>query len=247
MQTTNSLGEFDVDVPRLNTRLAVELFIDSFELYDEPRALFDYLREKGFCPELLRAKGYLSLPFVVGVIPAYSTNLRRLASISVRRNLDDVSKDAVTAAGTIVTVDAVMTPVDFTLLRVDGGKVVANGPVSFDDLAKKGFEGVLKELKINARKVLLTKITRGRALAPLVLDDLVGDELQAGFLTQSEASRVLSNAELSADIARLHAYVSEAVGAKAGCSGCCSSSCFGCTSCSCFIFGGKKKASNSPT
>ncbi len=233
----------DLGVPRLNTRLAVEFFVDSFELFDEPKAIFDYLRDKGFCPELLRAKGYLNLPFVVGVLPAYSTDLRRLAAVSVRRNLDSADKKEVAAAGTIVTVDAVMRPVDFTLLRVEKGKVVANGPITFDELARKGFEGVLKDLKIDARKVLLARLTRGRALAPLVLDDLVEDEVRAGYLTDSEAGRVLSNAELSADIARLHAYVSEAMGLGGGCSACCSSSCFGCTSCSCFIITTKRKSS----
>lgn len=225
----------DLGVPRLNTRLAVELFVDSFELYEEPKKLFEYLKDEGFYPELLRAKGYLNRPFVIGVIPAYSTDLRRLAAVSVRRNLDAVGGEDVTAAATIVSVDTVMTPIDFTLLRVQDGKVAASGPISFDELARKGFRGVLGDLSVDATKVVLSQLTRGRALAPLVLDDLVADEVRAGYLTSAEATRVLSNAELSADIARLHAYVSEALGGASGCSACCSSSCFGCTSCSCFI------------
>ncbi len=230
------------DVPRLNTRLAVELISDSFELYDEPKLLFAHLKKKGFYPELLRSKGYLNLPHVVGVVPAYSTNLKRLAAVSVRRNLDDITNKSVNAAGTIVTVDRVMTPVDFTILRIVRGKVVESGPISFRELEDKGFEKVLKKFNVGDRSVLFANLTRGRPLAPVVLNDLVEDELRAGYLTGPEASRVLSNAELSADIARMHAYISEATGAAAGgCSACCSSSCFGCTSCSCFIITTKPK------
>jgi hypothetical protein len=230
------------DVPRLNTRLAVEMISDSFEIYEEPKALLKHLSRKGFYPELLRSKGYLNLPHVVAVVPAYSTNLKQLAAVSVRRNLDDVSNQSVSAAGTIVTVDTVMTPINFTILRVVKGKVVENGPISFRAVEEKGFQRILKELNLEDGPVVFSKLTRGRALAPVVLDDLVEDELRAGYLTRAEAGRVLSNAELSADIARLHAYISEATGAVGGgCSACCSSSCFGCTSCSCFIITPKPK------
>lgn len=92
----------DLGVPRLNTRLAVELFVDSFELYEEPKKLFEYLKDEGFYPELLRAKGYLNRPFVIGVIPAYSTDLRRLAAVSVRRNLDAVGGEDVTDRKSVV-------------------------------------------------------------------------------------------------------------------------------------------------
>src|SRR5262249_9191990 len=128
---TNSVSAGDSGIPRLSTRLAVELIADSFEHYDEPRALFAYLREKGFSPELLRTKGYLNLPAIVAVVPAYSTNLRQFAAISVRRIFNDGgAADEIGAAGTIVSVDAVMTPTDFKLLRVDGGRVVETGPVA---------------------------------------------------------------------------------------------------------------------
>jgi hypothetical protein len=236
MAISTPTASTDRGVPRISTRLAVELVVDSFEHYEEPKAVLKHVKEAGFFPELLRTKAYLNPPAVVVVVPVYSMDLRRFGAISIRRDLDGPDKEDVAAAGTIVTVDTVMTPTDLTLVKFDKGKAFSHGPITFDELSRKGAGAVLRDLKLDPTKVVLGKFSRGRGLAPLVLEDMVADEVHAGYLSEAEASRVLSNVELSADIARLHAYVSEAMMLRAGCSACCSSSCFGCTSCSCVIF-----------
>lgn len=216
-------------VKRVHPRLAAEMLLDAQDCSDDGRLLLGYLREHGFSADYVRAKGYLGDPFVVAILPLYHQDMTAVASLSVRRNVANLDDHQMPARATIVRLSGAATPVDFTILAVEKGKIREMGPITFSELTQQGVSGVLKR---SGCEGALKRITKGRGLAPVALEDLVNDELKLEFLSRSEAHRILSDASLYTDLARLHA----SIGAESfSCEHCTSTSCYACTSCSCGI------------
>lgn len=216
-------------VRRVHPRLAAEMVLDAQECSSDGRLLIEYLHERGFSADYVRSKGYLGDPFVVAVLPLYHRDMTAVASLSVRRNVDNLDDNQMPARATIVRLSGAAAPVDFSILFVENDRVKEIGPVTFDELAKLGVSGVLKRSGCDGA---VKRITKGRGLAPVVLEDMVSDELKLEFLSSSEAHRILSDASLYTDLARLHASVGRE---SLSCESCCSTSCYACTSCSCGI------------
>jgi hypothetical protein len=213
---------------------------------DEPRVLMGYLRERGFTPDYLRSKSYLSAGptrNVVSVLPFGSEDMTAVASLSVQRDLDE-EEGNLAGSATIVRLYGAVTPIDFTILQVRDGQILTFGPTAVRSLQERGladvFSEFLAENKMNGPD-RLAKVVRGRGLAPIVLKDLTEDEVRLGFTSSEERDRIMVDGDLYADVARLHSYMSQSAQKKppsGGCSYCTSTSCYACTSCSCLIFAG---------
>jgi hypothetical protein len=239
------MGDTSSDgVLRFSSRVSAELLLDA-QAADEPRLLMEYLRERGFTPDYLRSKSYLSsgpTRNVVSVLPFGSEDMTSVASLSVQRDLDEEDGDPAGSA-TIVRLYGAATPIDFTILQVRDGQVLALGPAAVRSLQEGGvadvFGGFLAENKFVGPQ-RLARVVRGRGLAPIVLRDLTEDEVRLGFTSSEERDRIMVDADLYADVARLHSYMSQSAPKKSsgGCSYCTSTSCYACTSCSCLIFAG---------
>jgi hypothetical protein len=227
-------------IERLHPRVAADLMIDAQFQAGEAKVLLDYLKAQGFAPDLLRAKGYLNKPFVVGVLPLYTADLGKVASVSVRKNVVDGTDTSAPASATTVRMSGATNPIEFTILRVEGDNVVPHGPTSFNELVHSGSAAIFQKLAAHhAHSVATIQFTRGRALSPLVLEDLATDEVRLGFIGTGEFYQIMAQSDMYAEVARLHSYLALVGVAReeenGGCSYCTSSSCYACTSCSCHI------------
>jgi hypothetical protein len=227
-------------VRRLSPRVSAELLLDA-QADEEPRLLMEHLREQGFAPDYLRSKTYLAggpTRNVVSILPFSGPDLTAVAALSVQRDLDKELGE-VAASATIVQLHGAATPVEFTILQVRKGNVVSAGPTPFRALQERGLAGALAEMLTGTglrAPERLDKFVRGRGVAPIALGDLVEDEVRLGFISTEERSRILADADLYTDIARLHSYVSQSGPEPAvSCKYCTSTSCYACTSCSCGI------------
>jgi hypothetical protein len=243
-------------VQRLHPRLVAELLLDSLEFHEEPRVLMDYLRREGFYPDFVRSKGYVGLTATeaVAILPMLSFDLSRVAGIGIRRSLDEPDDEEVGASATIVRLAHGVEPLDFTVVAVERGKVRALRPMSFDRLREGDPREAARELASAAERrkldgIRLTRVTRGRAIAAAVIEDLAREEADIGFISESEYNHLSKDAELYADVARLHSYLSAVSTGRAkgdGCRYCTSTSSYVCTSTSCNItIGGRKVAAAS--
>jgi hypothetical protein len=216
---------------RMHPRLAAEMMLDAQDTVADARTIAESLRGRGFSPDFVRTKGYVDPPYAVAVLPFYSRDMTAVASLSVRRNVADLDDPDVAARGTIVRLAGAAMPIDFTILVVDEARLADFGPIPFAELTGDGVANVLRRLGVERT---VQRFSKGLGLAPLVLEDMVRDELKLNFLSPSEGHRMLSDASLYSELASLHAHLGRAA-ARPGCSACCSSSCYGCTSCSCHI------------
>jgi hypothetical protein len=227
---------------RLHPRLAAEMFVDAQNLQDEPRALIQYLKERDFSPDYLRAKGYVSSnDQIVGILPFLSSSLLEVASVGIRRPVNVSFSTVVLARGTIVTMDGGTTAREFTLLTPQKGDVAAEGPISLERLRASGAAGIFQEFAESEKgwnRVAMTRMSSARVIATMALEDLATDEVRLGFISDSEFHQIMADAGLYAELARLHTYLMLAQGQEAaGCSGCSSSTCcYACTTSSCDIF-----------
>jgi hypothetical protein len=236
------MGEHSSDgVLRLSPRVSAELLLDA-QAADEPRLLMEYLRERGFTPDYLRSKSYLSagpVRNVVSILPFASEDMTSVASLSVQRDLDE-EEGNLAGSATIVRLYGAATPIDFTILQVRDAQVLALGPTAVRSLQERGVADVFGEF-LSVNKFVgperLAKVVRGRGLAPVALRDLTEDEVRLGFTSSEERDRIMVDGDLYADVARLHSYMSQSGsrGQSGGCSYCTSTSCYACTSCSCLI------------
>jgi hypothetical protein len=238
-------------VQRLHPRLVAELLLDSLEFHEEPRVLMDYLRGEGFHPDFVRSKGYvgLSASEAVAILPLLSFDLSRVAGIGVRRSLSEPDEEEdVGASATIVRLAHGVEPLDFTVVAVERGKVRTLGPMGFGRLREADPREVAMELATAAERrkldgLRLTRVTRGRAIAAAAIEDLAREEADIGFISESEYTHLSKDAELYADVARLHSYLSAVSTGRAagdGCKYCTSTSSYVCTSTSCNITIGLK-------
>jgi hypothetical protein len=230
-------------VRRLSPRVSAELLLDA-QVADEPRQLMKHLRDQGFAPDYLRSKSYVARGprrNVVSILPFGDQDLTAVAALSVQRDLDEEDGE-LAASATIVRLRGAASPVDFTILQVRDGEVLSLGPVPFRALQEDGPSGALTAMLSGTQLTApqrLARVARGRGIAPIALGDLVDDEVRLGFTSPEERSRIVADADLYADVARLHSYVSQSRagnnGGSTGCSYCTSTSCYACTSCSCGI------------
>jgi hypothetical protein len=218
------------------------MFVDAQSFQDEPRTLIQHLKERDFSPDYLRAKGYVSgNDQIVGILPMVSSSLTEVASVGIRRPVNVSFSTAVTARGTIVSMDGATTAREFSVLSVQKGDVAYEGPISFERLREAGAAGLFAELTESERglnKVAMSRMSSGRVIATMALEDLATDEVRLGFLSDSEYHQIMADAGLYAELARLHTYLMLSKGEEsAGCSGCTSSTCcYACTTSSCDIF-----------
>jgi hypothetical protein len=227
-------------VKRLDPRIAAELLLDARNS-EEARLLMAHLREQGFSPDYVRSKSYMAdgpKRSVVSILPYGGPDMTSVASLSVQQDLDE-ERGELAASATIVRLHGATTPIDFTILQVREGEVESRGPIAFRSLQEQGVVAVLKGAVGKAgmpSEESLTLVTRGRGVAPIALAHLVEDEVRLGFITSEERARIVADADLYSDVARLHSYVSlGARGAAVSCKYCTSTSCYACTSCSCGI------------
>jgi hypothetical protein len=228
-------------VRRLSPRVSAELLLDA-QAGDEPRLLMEYLRGQGFAPDYLRSKSYVAegpARNVVSILPFGSEDMTSVAALSVQRDLDEEEGDLAGSA-TIVRLHGAATPIEFTLLQVRDGRVLALGPTAIRSLQERGVAEILGEM-LSANNLVgpsrLAKVARGRGIAPVVLSDLADDEVRLGFTSSQERDRIVADGDLYADVARLHSYLSQSRPSKpsTSCKYCTSTSCYACTSCSCGI------------
>jgi hypothetical protein len=241
-------------VERLHPRLVAEMLLDSFEFHEEPRALLGHLREQGFYPDFVRCKGYVGATTTeaVAIVPLLSFDLSRVAGIGIRRSLVDPDEKEASGTATIVRLAHGINPIEFWLVTADGGKVREVGPTPFRRLIEEGAREVASSLvpardRRKLKSLNLGQMTKGRAIAAAAVEDLATEERDIGFISESEYHQLVKDAELYADIARLHSYLSAVAlasedGEKVGCKYCTSTSCYVCTSCSCIITAGGSKA-----
>jgi hypothetical protein len=222
--------------------VSAELLLDA-QAADEPRLLMEYLRGRGFTPDYLRSKSYLSagpVRNVVSVLPFAGEDMTSVASLSVQRDIDE-EEGNLAGSATIVRLYGAATPIDFTILQVRDGQVLELGPTPVRSLQERGVAEIFGDfLSVNkfTGPQRLARVVRGRGLAPVVLRDLSEDEVRLGFTSSEERDRIMVDGDLYADVARLHSYMSQSGAGKhggGGCSYCTSTSCYACTSCSCLI------------
>jgi hypothetical protein len=134
-------------------------------------------------------------------------------------------------------------------ITTDSAPSTALRPMSFDRLREGDPREAARELASAAERrkldgIRLTRVTRGRAIAAAVIEDLAREEADIGFISESEYNHLSKDAELYADVARLHSYLSAVSTGRAkgdGCKYCTSTSSYVCTSTSCNITIGSRK------
>jgi hypothetical protein len=164
-----------------------------------------------------------------------------VAGLGVHRTLAE-SDEPATATATIVRLAQGVHPVEFELLTMQKGEVRTFGRMAFDRLREEDPRRLAMDLASQGERermgrLKLGRLTRGRAIAAATIEDLAREERDIGFISDSEFTTLTKDAELYADVARLHSYLSavSSTEAKAGCSGCTSTSSYVCTSTSCNI------------
>jgi len=209
--------------------------------------ILDHLRGEGFYPDFVRCKGYIGLTGteVVAILPMLAWDLSRVAGVGVRRSVVEVEGEVVAGTATIVRLAHGVDPLDFACLYVEQNEVKTFGPMGFDRLKQEGPREIVRELlppreRRRLEDVTLARLSRGRAIAAAAIEDLAREERAIGFISESEFHQLAKDAELYADIARLHSYLSAISVVRAdgdgGCNYCCSTSSYVCTSTSCHVF-----------
>ncbi len=222
------------DSSRMHPRLAAELLLDVMEYDEEPRSLIKLLRGKGFDADMLRVKGYVNQKqgYVVCILPMCSHDMQSVASMSVRKNIADESDTYISASATIVKTSQATNPHEFQVFTFENGKLKESKPVDFELLRKGGAKLAFKKMFKGEKIERFDRLTKGRALSGVVLNDFATDEVKLGFLSKSEYNKVIGDSDLYSEISRIHSYVATA-SVAGGCKGCCSTSTYACSSCSC--------------
>ncbi len=220
---------------RMHPRLAAEMVLDAFEYEEEPKGLINELRNRGFDADMLRVKGYINHAqgYIVCVLPMCSHDMQSVASISLRKNIANSEDTYVPAGATIVKTSQAVNPEEFTVITYEKGRLKESKPGSFEALKKQGARGVFKEMYGRTKLDRFERMSKGRALAGVVLKDFAVDEYNLGFISKGEFNKMMGDSDLYSEISRIHSYVGAVAAKGGGCSLCCSSSCYACSSCSC--------------